>query len=83
MKLVEVELRDEDALITAYQHIDNGGHKFSYDKYGNLTVENGHHGYSHTTLFLSAVDVDGMIQFFTLCKKRMEQEEMLRRLKGE
>jgi len=83
MKFHEVTPTNGDSLMTVYQHIDNGGHKLTYDKYGNLHIENGHHGYSYTTLMLSSVDLDGLIAFFTECKARAEREEIARQLKGE
>jgi hypothetical protein len=55
--------------IAVHQHIDNGGHTLSVDKYGNMVVETGFFGYSHTAVMLHAVDIDGMIKFLNEAKQ--------------
>lgn len=55
-------------VISVHQHIDNGGHTLSVDQYGNMIVETGFFGYSHTSVMLSAVDLDGMVAFLQRAK---------------
>ncbi len=57
--------------ISVHQHVDNGGHTLTMDQYGNLIVETGFFGYSHTAVMLHAVDVDGMIAFLQEAKQWM------------
>lgn len=65
---------DKDvSVISAHQHIDNGGHTLSVDEFGNMVVETGFFGYSHTSVMLSAVDIDGMIKFLQDAKAFLQE----------
>jgi hypothetical protein len=59
----------EGSHIGVHQHIDNGGHTFVVDQYGNMIIETGFHGYSHTSVMLTAPDLDSLIYFLQQAKK--------------
>lgn len=44
--------------MTKYFHIDNGGHTFKVDEFGNLIISTGFFGYSNTEIFLRNVNKD-------------------------
>ena len=69
-------------VISSHQHIDNGGHTVSVDKYHTVTIETGFFGYSHTIVRLSTVDIDGLINVLKTAKQRIEEKDVMRRLKG-
>jgi hypothetical protein len=73
----------DDSVIRSYQHIDNGGHTVEIDRYGNLTIETSFFGYSQTTVMLSTIDIDGLIDFLQVAKQRLAELETVRKLKGE
>ena len=79
----EIPSLDKETVGKWYQHIDNGGYTVSMDIYGTLTISFGFFGYSQTDISLSTVDIDGLISLLNECKTRIEQEESIRRLKGE
>lgn len=54
--------------MSVHQHIDNGGHTLTVDQWGNMVVETGFFGYSHTAVMLSGIDIDGMIAFLQQAK---------------
>lgn len=83
MKFEELKSPNPDVMISAYQHVDNGGHTVTVDRYHGVTIETGFFGYSHTTVLLSTVDIDGLIQVLQTAKQRIEEDEVARRLKGE
>jgi hypothetical protein len=60
--------------ITYHQHIDNGGHTFSVDDYGNMVIQTGFYGYSNTKVFLQGVDLDGLIELLTLAKQQLRKD---------
>ncbi len=63
----------EGEFISVHQHIDNGGHTFAVDQYGNVVIETGFHGYSHTSVMLSMPDLDSLISFLQDAKKFVER----------
>lgn len=64
-----------DQKLKVYQHVDNGGHSFAVDCYGNLSIETGFFGYSNTTLDLTEIDIDGLIDFLVYSRNFQFQIE--------
>lgn len=81
-KFREKAPHDSRGVIRAYQHIDNGGHTVEIDEFSNLTIETGFFGYSQTTLVLSTIDIDGLIDFLQTAKGRLAELQTIRILKG-
>jgi hypothetical protein len=83
MKFKEIKAYDADVMIRSHQHIDNGGHTVSVDRFHNIVIETGFFGYSQTTVQLSTVDIDGLIEILQEAKRRMEEDRLARKLRGE
>lgn len=55
---------NNDAVIQAYQHIDNGGVAWTYDRQnGTLTVDTSFFGYGNTSVTLPFFNSKEMIKF--------------------
>jgi hypothetical protein len=72
-----------DSLISAYQHIDNGGYTVSGDEYGTVSISFGFFGYSNTSIDMPILDIDGLINTLQEYKRRLSEVETIKRLKGE
>lgn len=82
MKFEIVSPNSADDVISAYQHIDNGGHTISVTKDSDITIQTGFFGYSMTSVLLTGVNLDSLIGVLQEAKKRIEQEQLVDRLKG-
>lgn len=83
-KFKELPLKSfEDVVIRAYQHIDNGGHTIEVDQFSNVTIETGFFGYSQTRVMLSTIDIDSLVETLLAAKRRIEEKNIVRKLKGE
>lgn len=80
-KLVDTS-GDAELVVKAYQHVESGGYLLSVDNESNLTLTFGFYGLSDTAITLSGVDLEGMIAALTIAKNEIEQQRIVRRLKG-
>jgi hypothetical protein len=79
----EEKVCNSPLIVSAYQHIDNGGHTIMVDEYYNLHISTGFFGYSQTSVMLSRIDLDGLIETLQKAKRRLEELATIRKLKGE
>lgn len=82
-KFREVAGNSDDVVINVYQHIDNGGYSISGDEYGTLSIDFSFFGYSNTSITLPRIDIDGLISALEEYKQRLDEIEIMRKLKGE
>lgn len=70
---------NNDKIHSKYWHIDNGGFDFSVDGYGSVKLSFGFHGYSDTTVFLTAnkdFSVEALAAFFTEASFKLKQHHL-------
>jgi hypothetical protein len=72
----------EGFVIDAYQHVDNGGYKVRVTKYGGIEFEASFYGYITINLQLHDVNLDNLIEILQLAKKRIEEQNIVDKLKG-
>lgn len=75
-------IMESDVVMIAHQHCDNGGYTVSVDSDYGITIETSFMGISSTTVNLSDVDIDGLIDVLSRAKERIEQLKIVDKLKG-
>jgi len=82
-KFREITGNSDDIVINMHQHIDNGGYGISGDKFGSLSIDFSFFGYATTSITLPFIDLDGLIDSLQEYKRRLNELETVRILKGE